>query len=296
MTKLRRYSKNSVNRGLLFSIFIIAFLTGCSSSTKPTFLKENIPDAIQDILKKEYKIDIKARLVGETLWIYLPVENLLEKADKPEKYSEKFIIKQNKSELKGNSLNIEYWINAAPETEKKQDIKYNKDILEKINNVWAVVRRVLFSMEHTNTPEPKFICLIAADIKNGIEIKEVTYYPDLKKVSYNFISTGEYHHRVIQDVDYVPEIIGDKEGISLNYTDMALDDFLAEQIRCRIRLKFQKPEVDKNADIDKEVAKIVVYTIKTYGFKDFREVELNNLDTNNKVILNRAAVWARPTD
>lgn len=296
MTKLRRYSKNSVNRGLLFSIFIIAFLTGCSSSTRPTFLKENIPDAIQDILKKEYKIDIKARLVGETLWIYLPVENLLEKADKPEKYSERFIVKQNKSELKGNSLNIEYWINAAPETEKKQDIKYNKDILEKINNVWAVVRRVLFSMEHTNTPEPKFICLIAADIKNGIEIKEVTYYPDLKKVSYNFISTGEYHHRVIQDVDYVPEIIGDKEGISLNYTDIALDDFLAEQIRCRIRLKFQKPEVDKNADIDKEVAKIVVYTIKTYGFKDFREVALNNLDTNNKVILNRAAVWARPTD
>lgn len=296
MTKLRRYSKNSVNRGLLFSIFIIAFLTGCSFSTRPTFLKENIPDAIQDILKKEYKIDIKARLVGETLWIYMPVENLLEKADKPEKYFERFIVKQNKSRLQVDSLNIEYWINAAPETEKKQDIKYNKDILEKINNVWTVVRRVLFSMERTNTPEPKFICLIVADIKNGIVIKEITYYLDLKKVSYNFISMGEYQHRVIQDVEYAPEVIGDKEGLSLKYTDITLDDFLTEQIRCRIRLKFQKPEVDKNADIDKEIAKIVVYTIKTYGFKDFSEVELNNLDTNNKVILNRAAVWARSTD
>lgn len=296
MTKLKRYSKNSVNRGLLFSIFIIAFLTGCSSSTRPTFLKENIPDAIQDILKKEYKIDIKPRLVGETVWIYMPVENLLEKADKPEKYFERFIVKQNKSELKVDSLNIEYWINAIPEAEKKQDIKYNKDILEKINNVWTVVRRVLFSMERTNTPEPKFICLIVADIKNGIVIKEITYYLDLKKVSYSFISMGEYLHRVIQDGERAPEVIGDKEGLSLNYTDITLDDFLTEQIRCRIRLKFQKPEVDKNADIDKEIAKIVVYTIKTYGFKDFREVELNNLDTNNKVILNRAAVWARPTD
>jgi hypothetical protein len=44
-----------------------------------------------------------------------------------------------------------------------------------------------------------------------------------------------------------------------------------------------KPEVEKNADIDKEVTKIVAYTVKTYDFKNFSYVELNNLLTKNKI-------------
>lgn len=68
------------------------------------------------------------------------------------------------------------------------------------------------------------------------------------------------------------------------------------QIKHRIKLKFQKPEVDKNIDIDKEILKIIIYTIKTYDLRNFREVQLDNLVTENRVILNQAAVWARPTE
>ena len=49
-------------------------------------------------------------------------------------------------------------------------------------------------------------------------------------------------------------------------------------------------------NIDKEILKIVTNTIKIYNFKDFTELELNNLLTSSKVVLNRAAVWAGSTD
>jgi hypothetical protein len=73
-------------------------------------------------------------------------------------------------------------------------------------------------------------------------------------------------------------------------------DFVIQQIEHRIKLKFQKGEFGKKADIDKEVLKATVYTIKAYDFKDFDEVELYNLTTNNKVTLNRAAIFATSPD
>jgi len=293
--KSRLSLKNLVSSGL--KLFIIAcLLLGCSSSTTPTYLKEDIEKAIQDISKDEYKIDVKAKLVGETLWIYMPLEDLLAKSDKPEKYLERFEIKDSKAELKDETFKLEYIIKTIPEKEKFQEYKYEKKVAEKINNVWKVLRRVVFSMERSKKSEPKFFCLVIADIKTGFEIREIFYYLDLKKVSYDFISWSEFQHRTIEETDVSPAIISDKEGKHLNYTDITLGEFIIGQIQHRIKLKFQKPEVDKNADIDKEILKIAVYTIKTYGFRDFTTVELNDLLKQSRVTLNRAAIWARPIE
>ncbi|MFA5156834.1 MAG: hypothetical protein WC532_05525 [Candidatus Omnitrophota bacterium] len=295
----RQYSGNSAKRGLLFNAslaLIIFFLPGCSTSTAPTFLKENIPEAIVDISKKEYGIDLKARLVGETVWVYFPVENIFEKADKPEKYSEKFLIKESSAQFKDGRLEIGYFIRPIPDTEKTQEFKYNKKILEKINDIISVTRRVMFSAEREKKREPKFICIVIADIKTGIEIRELSYYLDLKKVSYNYISLGEYQHRTIQDVSFLPEAVGDKDGLYISYTDIPMGEFISKQIQHRIRLKFQKPEVDKHADIDKEIIKIAAVTLKAYGIKNFEEVRLTNQETSKKVTLNEAAIWARTTD
>jgi len=71
-----------------------------------------------------------------------------------------------------------------------------------------------------------------------------------------------------------------------------LEEFLADQIQNRIKLKFQKPEVETGVDIDKEVLKIVTYTLAAYQFKDFSLVELANLATGEKVILNQTSILA----
>jgi hypothetical protein len=289
--KLKLSLKNSARRAAL-NILIISFLIGgCSSSITPTYLKENIAQDIQDICRKEYQLEVKAKLVGQTLWLYLPIEDIFIKSDKPEKYLERFKIEHNKEEFQGKLLKLEYLIKAVPEKEKYQEYKFDKTASEKINNVWKVLRRVIFSMERLKEGEPKFFCLVIADIKNGLEIKEIFYYLDIKKVSYEFISIGEYQHRAIQDSIISADIIGDKEGNHLRYEELTLEDFIAKQIDHRIKLKFQKPEVDTNVDIDKEIIKIVVHTIKTYELRDFTAVELNNLMNNSKIILNQGAVW-----
>jgi hypothetical protein len=298
MTKLKPYSRNLVKRGLLLlNLFIISCLiSSCSYSTTPTYLKENIDEAVKDICRNEYKLDVKTKLVGSTLWIYLPLENIVVKSDKPEKYVERFLIENNKTDLQKEVLKIEYLIRPIKEQEKYQDLNYDKKVMERINNIWQALRRVLFSMEESKRGGPQFFCLVVADIKNGFQIKEVFYYLDIKKVSYGFISRDEYQHRTIQDTEVLPGIVGDKEGLHLNYRDISLEEFIVAQIQHRIRLKFQRPEIGKNADIDKEILKIIVYTIKTYEFKDFSSVELNNLFTNNKIVLNQAAIWARPIE
>jgi intein/homing endonuclease len=142
----------------------------------------------------------------------------------------------------------------------------------------------------------EFFSVVMADIKNGFVVREIYYFLDIKKVSYGLISYTEFQHRTVQDTQVAPEVIGDKAGITINYRNITMPDFIASQILNRIRLKFQKPEVKQNADVDKEVEKIVAVTVKTYDFKDFSEAELNNLISNKRLILNRAAIWEKPIE
>lgn len=297
MTKSRLSLKNLAKRGLLLNITLISCLiAGCTSSTTPTYRKEDLTTSIQNICKNEYKIDVKAFLIGETCWIYFPVEDLVEKAKKPEKYPERFIIEDTKNEFQDGIIKLEYKIKSIPEVEKTQEIAYNKKVGEQVNNVWAVLRRVILSMDYEKSGGPKVFCLVIADIKNGFEIKNTFYYLDLKKASYGFISWEEYQHRTVQDMAIEDNIINDKEGEHLKIKEITLEDFIVSQIGHRIRLKFQKPEVRNNVDIDKEIKKVVVNTLKIYDFRDFSAVELNNRVTNNKIILNEAAIWQSPND
>jgi hypothetical protein len=291
MTKLRLSSKNSVRAGLNSLILILLLsLSACSSSTAPSFQRENIAQAIRDICKKEYAIEVRTKLFGRTLWVYLPVEDILIKKDKPETFPEKFEIKKNGSELNNGALRVSYSIGAIPEKETQQEYGYDKKAMDKINNTWKVVRRVLFSMERSSESEPQFCYIVTADIKNGIVSKQIIYCNDLRKVSYGYISWDEYQHRSVTESYMSPEAFGDKEGSFLVYRDITFNEFIPQQIVHRVKLKFQKPEVETNADIDKEIRKIAEHTLKTYNFSDFSTLELENLVTRNKIMLKRNAV------
>jgi len=275
---------------------LIFFLSACNSSITPSFLKEDVSVAVSDICKKEYKMDVTTHLIGQTLWVYLPLEDIVVKPPKPEKYMERFEVEDQKNTLFDGVLRVNYLVKPVPEKEKQQEMALNKSVNEKIFNVIQVIRRVLFSLDNSKKDNPVFFCIVTADIKNGFEIKQVFYCLDLKKLSYGFISQTEYQHRVVQDTGVSLEIIGDKTGRHLDYRDITLEEFITSQIQQRIRMKFQKPEVEKNADIDKEVLKIISYTINTYNFNNFTLVEMVNLVSSAKTILNRAAIFAGAKD
>ncbi|MEI6631851.1 MAG: hypothetical protein WCL25_04485 [bacterium] len=296
MTKSKPSSRKPARPVLSSLCGLLLLLAGCSSSTSPTYLTQDISAAIQNICKNEYNLDVKTKLVGQTLWIYLPVENMFTKSDKPEKYSERFAVDYAQGEFKESLFKMEYLVRPVPETMKQQGYKYDKAVSEKVNNVWKVLRRVIFSTDHSKNNAPKFFYMITADTKNGFKIQELFYSLDLKKVSYGYISWSEYQHRSIQETQLSPFIIGDKQGLHLNYKDITMEEFLSRQISHRIKLKFQKTEVEKNADIDKEIYKIIAHTLKIYNFKDFTAVELNNLLTRDKAVLSKADVLAGVTN
>ncbi len=296
MMKSKLSSKSLARAGLKL-IPLILFLSACTSSTTPTFLKENVSKAVKDICKKEYQLDVVTNLTGRTFWVYMPLENIITKSQKPEKYTERFLVEDRKNQFNERVLRINYLIKPVPETEKQQDMSLDKSVNTKIFNVLQVIRRVLFSMDNSESKNnPLFFCIVTADIANGFELKQVFHCLDLKKISYGFISQTEYQHRIVQDTEISPQIIGDREGRHLVYQDITLEDFLASQIQGRIRMKFQKPEVEKNADIDREVSRVVSLTLNTYAFKDFSLVEMTNLATGAKIILNQTAISAGPKE
>ncbi|MDD5281238.1 MAG: hypothetical protein PHC37_03725 [Candidatus Omnitrophica bacterium] len=296
MMKLKLSSKSLVKAALKLIPFIL-FLSACTSSTAPSFLKEDLSRAVKDICKREYHLDIITNLEGRTFWVYMPLENIVTKPAKPEKYIERFLVEDRRNQFDERVLRVNYLIKPLPETEKEQDMILDKSVNTKIFNVLQVIRRVLFSMDNKESKNsPLFFCIVTADIVNGFELRQVFHCLDLKKISYGFISQTEYQHRIVQDTSVSAQIIGDKEGRHLVYHDITLEEFLTDQIRGRIRMKFQKPEVEKNVDIDREVLKIVSLTLNTYAFKDFALVEMTNLDTKTKTILNQAAIFSGPKE
>lgn len=287
-----KLSSRSLGKPGLKILPLLLFLSACSSSLTPSFQKEDIPQAVKDICKKEYKFDISTKLTGSTFWAYIPLENIVSKPPKPEKYIERFSLEDRKNFFEEKSLKVNYLVKLAPEKEKQQEMVLDKSVNEKIYDVLQIIRRVVFSVDNSKKDNPIFFCIVTADIKNGFEIKQIFHFLDLKKISYGIISQTEYQHRIVQDTAISAQIIGDKEGSHLDYRDITLEEFITGQIQTRIKLKFQKPEVERNADIDKEVLKIVSYTLNAYGFKDFTSVEMANLASGSKIILNQKAILA----
>ncbi len=243
------------------------------------------------MLKNEYKQDATAKLVGATLWVYVPVEDMFERPKAPEKYSTKFLIEKNASVVEAHTLQSQFQIKAIPEKEKEQEWVIRRQVSEQIGNAWKVIRRVIFSMHPAERDAIKFLMLVIADIKNGIEIKEMFYYLDLKKVSYSMISIQEYQHRIVQDSGVVLGALKDRKGKHLRYREILMPEFISRQIEYRINLKFQKPEVEQNADIDKEVRKIVVETLRIYGIRDITDVQIENLISNERMVLTAQDIW-----
>ncbi|MFA7294437.1 MAG: hypothetical protein WC060_03275 [Candidatus Omnitrophota bacterium] len=292
-----KLSSKSLARAGLKLIPLILFLSACTSSTTPSFVKEDISKAVKDICKKEYQLDIITNLTGRTFWVYMPLENIVTKSPQPEKYIERFLVEEKRNRFDEKVLRINYLIKPVPETEKQQEMSLDKSVNTKIFNILQVIRRVLFSIDNRQTKNnPVFFCIITADTANGFELRQIFHLLDLKKISYGFISQTEYQHRIVQETEVSGQIIGDKEGRHLTYSDVTLEDFLAGQIQGRIRMKFQKPEVEKNTDIDREIVKIVSLTLNTYAFKDFALVEMSNLDSGAKTILNQAAIFSAPKE
>lgn len=288
MMKSKPSLRNSIKPALLFSLFISIFLYGCQSSIEPTYKENDIPSLVQKMCKNEYNLGVTTQRTTTTLWIYAPLEKILHK---------------------------DFGENA--------DKIFDEEISDKLRNILTTIGRVLISSDNT----PEFFALVASDIKIGLDYMLIGNVLDIKKTYAGFTPWTESNKRYVLKFSANPEAIGDSTGKHLKIYDITLPDFLANQIAQRINIYFQDEAHKKYFKIEKisnktaegsfifdysinqiskpaqeinitnEILKIIAYCFKTYEFKDFTAVELNDLSgPKNNVILNKEAVEAIPVD
>lgn len=305
MMRLRLFLKNSAKAApnslnklsVFYSLWLTALifsLWGCNLlPAKPTYTSKNIAESVVKIAQEEYRINLVSKLTGQTLWIYLPLEeDLFVDSDKPQESISRFDFKHADGIIKEKTLNFVYDIREIPETKESQNKKFNPEAGKKINKVLRCVRRVVFSLKR-QIHSPRFFVVVTADTKNGFELTDTTYIDDLKKVLFEMISWTEYQYRTVEDIKLAPKAIGDLKGEHLELYDVNFKMFLIDQIKQRLRIKFNRSSelpAAGGVDIEKEVLKSIKTVFEIYNFSDFLTLDMYNLASEKKISFSRAMV------
>lgn len=271
------------NKTLIIVIFFLSFIviSGCQLP-KPTYTKEKILESIISVCKNEYNIEPKVWLIGETVWVYTPMPNLI------------------KNEI-------------------TKDLEFDKEILEKISKVIMAVSRVVLSMRPR--PQFIAVVASDTEVY-GIDYTIITWITDIVKFQLQAISRNEFYRRNVTKIEENANALFDTEGNHIEKKEINMGDFLARQIAQRIYSKFglEPPFKDylkvervdsvfeedvfginanikqletlpqSSIDIHKEIIKIIAYVIREYDFKNFLLVEVTDSVTNEKTIFSRAAL------
>jgi hypothetical protein len=283
--KLKLSLRNLVKPALLFNLLICIILAGCKCQIEPTYKEENLTSLVKQICKDEYNLNVITERTATTLWVYAPLARILHK-----------------------------------DYGKKEDKIFDEEMVDKLRNILNTIGRVLVSSNHT----PEFFVLVASDINIGLDYTLIANALDIKKAYAGFIPFTETQKRYVIKFRLAPEAIQDTTGRHVRIYDMRLADFLSQQIAQRIIGQFQgeglnkyfkveksdgifnngtfifaysiqqilKPE--KNINVMREILNTITYCIKTYEFQDFSSLEIIDLVTQDKLVLSRQEIWARP--
>ena len=231
---------------------------------------------------KEYNLEVITERTNNTLWIYAPLSKILHK---------------------------DYGI--------KEDKIFDEEMTDKLRNILTTMGRVLVSSDRT----PEFFALLASDINLGLDYTIIGNVMDIKKSYAGFIPWPEVNRRYVMKFEVDPEAIQDTTGKHLKAYDIRLEDFLAEQIAQRITVQFQEESLKKYFKLEKsqgrfsndrfifeylikeilkpvkkintlqEILDVISYCIRTYEFDKFAFVEIKDLLSGDKLILNKEEVY-----
>ncbi|OGX23229.1 MAG: hypothetical protein A3K54_01170 [Omnitrophica WOR_2 bacterium RBG_13_44_8] len=240
---------------------------------------------VKQICKDEYNLEVVTARTPTTLWVYAPLSKILH-----EDYG------------------------------KKEDKIFDEEMADRLRNILTTIGRVLVSSDRT----PEFFALVASDINLGLDYVILANVLDIKKSYAGSIPFPEMQRRYVIKFNLAPGAVQDTTGSHVRAYDIRLGDFLAQQIAQRVAIYFQGDELKKyfkveksegafsdgrfifayyikpvlrpqeNINVIKEVLNTFTYCIKTYEFRDFMTLEINDLVTQDRLVLSRQEVLARP--
>lgn len=240
-----------------------------------------------DFCKKEGAVDITARQVGRTEWIYLALDEPIfdvkadSSKDDPKRKIMPFSLLSLETGFDNRTFTIRYDI--VPEVLSPEPTtygsSYNETYTKKRQLIYQGVQETFLNLakdEETRAAAPVFFVIIIADAKKGIATKSTFYLPDLKAYLAEAIPFEEYYLRESTEILGDEKLIGDRTGKNLKTYEVTWPDFLTAQIKTRVRFKFTQSDFKPTTDPDKEIIGIVANTLRFYPFQDFDAVILTN--------------------
>lgn len=274
----------------------LLLLTSCGRPPQaPPLSSSEAVSKFQSFCEVEFKYPIVTRLVGKTLWIYLPItESFVDmkatppKPQKPPVAPEKITLSYVETHFENNDFVIRYAVGKNkifPVKDLGYGTSYTEDLQKKQNNIFSAIQRAFFEADEP----PEFIGIVITDVAHGLEVENMMNFDDFKKATANppGLPHEEFIKRYLSDVRGNPDAIGDKTGRHLSWKEVAWPEFLSRQIDNRIRFKYQQSDFPTSDDAVKEIRQILSDTFPTYAFKDFNSVVLEDLNTGEKTQLQK---------
>ncbi len=268
-------------------VFIFLAIAGCSSKKEqqPLSRLESERKIIQ-ILENDHNLKPVAQWEGDTFWIYIPIEKPLfaiAASGTSRTVEKKYILQFVESIFNNSTLEIEYDVVPAFKMAPPNGItnRYTQTFNNKYQNITNALSRAFFTAKNP----PKFIVVIIADIKDGIEMMTTFYTEDLKKYQSGALPADEYMVRIHNEPYGADEIKNDKEGKHVESYDIKMRDFVSRQIKNRINFKFQNSDFPPDKNYEDEIIDAIIKTFHAYDFNDFSSVSLSDLRQDKKQTL-----------
>jgi len=262
---------------ILTALTLLIFLSGCIV-IKPTYTKENLVESITELCKKEYGVEPKVSLVGETVWVYLGLTRLItEDIQWDKEMGEKIgnVVLGTNRVLLSMKPRPQFMVVVASDI-KERGIDYSI-------KTWIpdIVKYQL-----------QFISRDEFSQRNVIMIKE----------NADAMSDIEGKHIDRQDIrmgDFLAEQIAQRIHTKFSLDPKYKDYFQAQDIgalfsegtfKIYVNIKQNDATAKPPIHITKEITNIIVYVLKEYEFNDFKWVEIENSATGEQVTYNRQAL------
>lgn len=307
-----RYLNNLTYLALIISLLLF---TGCSktppSSLETTGLEQKFLENFKKTAQLDYALNANTKIIGKTFWIYVATDKELIQISAtpamagfmPEKIIKFLDIKCQYENLVFSTDYI--FLKYSPEEREKQQDLFQKTIggsslyqdftkatLEILQKAYLAIGDII-----TETEDLNFFAICLADIKNGIKITFVIHRLDMEQFLTGMLPSDEFYSRMILKTDGSKEIINDKYGLSVEYNDISLIDFLEEQIVNNIRSEISEMEKYNAKDL-KELVKLDdiilqnIYKVTTkYEFDNYILVEVENVITADKLSLSKSKLF-----
>ena len=255
---------NKLYPGKFLLFLTVVFLCGCFPPTPGITTLSGAHKKFAELCNnKENNLDVKVMPLKQTLYIYLPIEHAIHDFRAKPKFPEPQSAPEPKETRAVNYLKAAFsdgtfilGYDITPTRTYAKDLGYqtiyDEAFLKKKNKLLQAllqaygdlgevpgdrdfagserdITRDKFVEAHIKTePAPDFIVLIIADIRKGLESRELFHFKDFKRAMTGTMSQDEYAKRYINEgVTGSLAIINDKEGKHLQPVDITWKDFLA---------------------------------------------------------------------